>query len=427
MKKAWLRLGAAALALTMLTACGGNGGTSGGDSDSASSDPNESFKLRISTTGESDDGLDIAMRMFKEKYPNVEYEIITSPLEELRNKQLMLLSMDDIPDIGKMKDWNKEFYKDDLVIDMGPYVEKWGLKDKLTDAQLERMTADGVMSAITFNNTTTLALYNKTILNELGVEPPKTFDELEDLGKLIKEKNLKTPDGNQVFATYVPTGIWGEGSWVWTLGGDYMNEDYTKCIIDSPESVAAHTKMQEFVKNGYAPVPDGTQNQLWLNGQLAVYFAGEWSQEASDDAGMDYGFMTVPAGKDGIGWSSLGGCNWAIFKDAPNKDKALEFLQLMYSDEFQIEADRGVTDMAIYDNPEKIKKWTENGVIEAKKKQQEQLQHTRYNFMECCYKYPDGAKIYQEALERILVNSEDPQNVLSDAAARITEGIAANS
>ena len=189
MKKAWLRLGAAALALTMLTACGGNGGTSGGDSDSASSDPNESFKLRISTTGESDDGLDIAMRMFKEKYPNVEYEIITSPLEELRNKQLMLLSMDDIPDIGKMKDWNKEFYKDDLVIDMGPYVEKWGLKDKLTDAQLERMTADGVMSAITFNNNTTLALYNKTILNELGVEPPKTFDELEDLGKLIKEKN----------------------------------------------------------------------------------------------------------------------------------------------------------------------------------------------------------------------------------------------
>lgn len=44
MKKAWLRLGAAALALTMLTACGGNGGTSGGDS--ASSDPNESFKLQ---------------------------------------------------------------------------------------------------------------------------------------------------------------------------------------------------------------------------------------------------------------------------------------------------------------------------------------------------------------------------------------------
>ena len=47
--------------------------------------------------------------------------------------------------------------------------------------------------------------------------------------------------------------------------------------------------------------------------------------------------------------------------------------------------------------------------------------------MECCYKYPDGAKIYQEALERILVNSEDPQTVLTDAAARITEGIAANS
>ncbi len=117
MKKAWLRLGAAALALTMLTACGGTGGSSN-DDNASSGDNTEAFKLRISTTGESDDGLDIAMRMFKEKYPNVEYEIITSPLDELRNKQLMLLSMDDIPDIGKMKDWNKEFYKDDLVIDM---------------------------------------------------------------------------------------------------------------------------------------------------------------------------------------------------------------------------------------------------------------------------------------------------------------------
>ena len=104
MKKAWLRLGAAAMALTMLTACGGTGGSSGGGDDTSSGDNTEAFTLRISTTGETDDGLDIAMRMFKEKYPNVEYEIITSPLDELRNKQLMLLSMDDIPDIGKMKD-----------------------------------------------------------------------------------------------------------------------------------------------------------------------------------------------------------------------------------------------------------------------------------------------------------------------------------
>ncbi|RHC51501.1 hypothetical protein DW841_09430 [Hungatella hathewayi] len=53
--------------------------TAGGTEAGGAAGSDEKFTLKISTTGETDDNLDLAMAMFKEQYPNVEYELITSP------------------------------------------------------------------------------------------------------------------------------------------------------------------------------------------------------------------------------------------------------------------------------------------------------------------------------------------------------------
>lgn len=393
----------------------------------AESVSDEKFTLKISTTGEKDDGLDIAMEMYKERYPNVEYEIISSPWSETREKQIMMLSMGDVPDIGKLGGWAQEFYADGLVKNLTEDIKDWEMYDKFTEGQLQRMSYGEDICALNFNTNTMFMFYNKDILSQLGVDVPTTFDDLKALGEKIVAEGTKTADGQKIYATNIPTNNpWELSSWVFSLGAEYMNEDFTQTLINSKESIEAHTLMQEFVKKEWAPVPDGTGDQLWLNGQIATYVTGEWNIPATLDAGINVGYTTMPTSGDYVSSGPIGGCDWAIFEGAEQPEKALEFLELMYSEAFQLRADRGVTDLAIYDNPEKQAVWKENGLLESKMVQQEQLKNAKYAFLDAPYNFPEGANVYNTAVQRILIKQEDVKAVLEDAATQINNGIAAN-
>ncbi len=381
----------------------------------------EVFTLRISTSGATEDNIDLAEKIFLERYPKARIEYIISPWSETREKQLVLLSMGDIPDIAKTGGWAQEFYQDGVLENLRPEVSKWDVFSKFTPGQLERMQFGDNIAALNYNTNTILLLYNKEILNQLGVEPPSSFKDLENIGRLIEEKDLKNSSGAKVFATTVTTHPWEIGAWIWSNGGEFMNDDLTKTLIDTPESIKAHKYTQSFVTNGWAPMPDGTTDQMWLNGQIATYFTGEWTLPASFDAGIDVGVITVPIGIGGQSITSTGGCDWAIFKNSKNKDKAYEFLKIMYSEEFQIQADRGVTTLGTYNHPEKQANWKQAGVLDAKMVQQEQLKTTRYNYMDGPYKYPEGREIYIEVLERMFFNAEDPEVLLQNAASAINK------
>ena len=437
MKKVLVLIMAVSMIISMLAGCGNNEGkkttvadettpttntaegTTETDTDATSAANDEVFTLTISTTGPTDDNIDIAEKIFKEKYPNAKIEYVVSPWDDTREKQLVLVSMGEIPDIAKTGGWAQEFYGDGILDDLTSEVQSWDVYSKLSGGQKERMMYGDEICALNYNTNTILLFYNKDILTQLGAEVPKSFEDLEKIGQLIKEKSLVNSSGKKVFATNVSTHPWEIGAWIWSNDGTFMDEGLTKTLIDNVESINAHTYAQSFIKNEYAPVPDGTMDQMWLNGQLATYLTGEWTMPATLDAGINVGVTTVPTGANGKSITSTGGCDWAVFKDAKNKEKAYEFLEIMYSDEFQIQADRGVTNLEIYDNSEKQAKWSESGLLEVKMAQQKQLMTTKYQYMDGPYKYPEGRDIYIEALERMFINFEDPSTVLKDAADKI--------
>jgi len=390
-----------------------------------SEDSDEAFTLKISTTSEKDDNLDLAMERFKEKYPNVEYEIITSPWSETREKQIMMMSMGDIPDIAKIGGWAQEFYRDGLTMNLTDQVKTWDIYNNLTPGQIERMSYEGDICAMNYNTNTMFMFYNKDLLEKIGANVPETFEDLKALGQKITAEGIVTEEGQKVYATNIPTGnAWELSSWVFSMGAEFMNEDYSQVTIDSQDSIDAHVLMQDFVKNEWAPIPDGTGEQLWLNGQAVTYFTGEWTIPATLDAGINPGYANVPTGKGGITSGPIGGCDWAILNDAPNKEKALEFLEDMYAVEFQILADRGVTDLAIYDNPEKQAIWDTNGLLEAKKVQQKQLETSKFVFLDNPHNFPEGANIYMSAVQKILIDGQDAKAILEEAAGEINKGMA---
>lgn len=431
MKRALVAVLAAALSFSLLAGCGKKDEPKKEADNTPKSEKfisDKEFTLKVVTSGQKDDGIDIATKIYKEMYPNATVEPIESTWgdggKDMREKELLLINSGETPDVMKMV-WGKEFAREGLLADITEEVKELPIYDNLTEGQLDRMTYDDKIYGMTFGNNSIYMFYNKDILEQAGwTEPPKTLDEVSKLGKDILDKGVKTADGKDVFLTEFDGGNWDTDYWVWANGGELMNEDFTECLIDSPESIKAYQYMQDLVKQGSVPKMDGTGSQLWLNNQIALYFSGEWDVPTTDEAGINYGVTTTPVGPTGKNTVSVGGVEWGVAEDSELKQEAVDFISILVSDEFAKQFGRGTTDLSQYDDPENQQLWKDEGLFDAKMVQKEQLANTKYNFLEAPFVYPEGRTDYANALQRILVNLEDVEDVMTETAEKIEKGIA---
>lgn len=407
-----------------------NTGSTEGKSDNFISD--KEFTLSVVCGDEEADGIETAIKIYSEMYPNAKVEVTQSTWgdggQDMREKELLMINSGQTPDVMKMV-WSKEFAREGLLADITEEVEALPIYDKLTSGQKERMTYDGKIYGVTYGSNSIFMYYNKDILEQAGWEnPPQTMEEVKQLGADIQAKGVKTESGQNVYLTEFDGGNWDTDYWVWSQGGELMNEDYTDCLIDSPESIAAYQTMQDMVKDGMAPKPDGNGTQLWLNNQVALYFGGDWDYTATRDAGVNAGMTTTPVGPNGENAVSIGGVEWGVSVESEIKQEAVDFISIFADDEFTRVRGRGVTDISMYDDPEIQAAFEKEGILECKMSQRDQLAaaETRYNFLEVPFIYPEGKKDYANALQRILINMEDVETVMTEAAEAIERGIADN-
>ena len=425
--------------LLVFSACGGEEGSpqqepqednssnneENDETQSDENDKNREFTLKVAYSG--DEALmEIATNIYKEMYPNATVEWVTSTWgtggADARNKQLILLGSDEQLDVGKVV-WGKEFYLEGIIEDLTDEITGLDIFPNLTEGQKNRMSYDGHYYGVTTGNNCVFMYCNMDILEKVGVtEMPKTIEELEALGEKIKAANLTTDDGQPIYLTNFENGMWTTDYWLWAFGGKQMNEDYTETLINSPESVAAYERMQSYIEKGWAPKIDGTGNQAWLNGQLAIYMNGDWVAAPSTEAGLNWQCTTMPVGEGGNN-VSIGGVEWVVFKNSELKKEAFDFISIFVSDEYTRQSGN-VTDVRLYEDPEMAEVWEEQGTLEAKKTMGEQLKNTTWNFLEAPYSFPEATNIYSTALERILVGMEEPQAVMDAAAEEINAGLA---
>ena len=405
--------------------------TASQEASTPASDPKqESFTLKVAVESGMATPMEAAIELFKKDYPNAEVELITSSFgtsgADLRYKQLILIASDDIPDVGEMV-WGKEFFKKGIILDLTDEIKSWEIYSKLTEGQLDRMSYQGRIYAITNSNNCPLFFYNKDILDELGASVPTTLDELQAIAKQIKDKGLKNKSGNPIYTINFEGGNWSTDYWLWANGGSQMNDDFSKTLIDSPESISAYQYMQDMIKNGYAPKVDGSGTNLFLNGQMAFILDGTWDIDSFKNAGLNFGITTLPTGSSGKNTVSAGGIEFGVFKNGKNNEAAIDFIKQIASKEYYVDYlesnGTGTSDISLYSDP-KIQQILETkGWKEGYDAQQKQLANTAYNFLEAPFVYQDASKIYSDALARILVKLDDPATVMKEAAEQINQGI----
>jgi multiple sugar transport system substrate-binding protein len=178
--------------------------------------------------------------------------------------------------------------------------------------------------------------YNRKIFKDANIKEPSsdwTWDEfLAAATKLTKKpQNFGMNLTIDVFQGIEP--------WVFTNGGQVLNEPWTKCIINNPAAVEAVTFARDLVTKGIAPAPGGTYNQFvaFSQGHLGMFGAGIWPYNTFVNNGGLANFAIAPWPMKTQHGSPVGLAAFPILAKSELKDEAWEFVKYSMTPAFQHE------------------------------------------------------------------------------------------
>ncbi|HLU54333.1 MAG TPA: extracellular solute-binding protein [Pseudonocardia sp.] len=309
-----------------LTACGG--GSAGGGSGEVTS-------LRVLDYYDNDPDRGVYERKLNEcgQQAGVTIEREAVPGEQLIPRVLQQASSRTLPDV--------------LMID-NPDLQQIASTGALAPISQFGLSADGyqegVRDASTFEGevyglqpvTNSIGLfYNVDILDEAGITPPTTWDELKAAAAALT-------DGDRYGIAFSAVADY-EGAWqflpfMWTNGGDETN-------IATPETAEALQLWVDLVNSGSASrsVVNWGQSDVrdqFSAGNAAMMINGPWQFPALDQVeGLNYEVVPIPVPNPGdTVVAPLGGETWTIPQtgDPARQAKAAEVVACLNTDENQI-------------------------------------------------------------------------------------------
>ncbi|MFS1512165.1 ABC transporter substrate-binding protein [Chengkuizengella sp. SCS-71B] len=243
------------------------------------------------------------------------------------------------------------YAKADRLLSLNSILDELGLTDQFIE--LDEFTVDGEVYGLPIGGFTEGYFYSKPIFEELGVEPPSTWAELEDIALKSKE------------AGYVPFAMAAQGAWVPmmtmnTLVGHSAGPDSIQGLIEGthkwtdPEMVSAFEYLQDFVekdyfKRGSLGLDYGEQRNQLIAGEAVMMFDGSWTssvftdpEQAGDMLG-DIGYFGMPGVPNGVGdqtavnagFSNGYGFSSTIADDEKKLEAVKQFIKSMYNEEMQ--------------------------------------------------------------------------------------------
>lgn len=167
-------------------------------------------------------------------------------------------------------------------------------------------------------------VYNK----KLVATPPKTFDEVIALDKLLATQGKKAMlwDYNKSFFTW-PL-LASEGAYVYKMDskGNFDTQDVG---VNTPGAVKAVELLARLIKDGH--MPKGARYDemegAFSRGQIAMMVTGPWAWDNLTKIGIDFGVAPIPAisGEPGKPFVGVVGC--MISAASKQRDLAREFLE----------------------------------------------------------------------------------------------------
>ena len=294
---------------------------------------------------------------------------------------------------------------------------------------LEDLTLNGNVYALPYNRSTQGLYYNKDLFAQAGLDPedpPDTWDEVVADGQAIEALG---DDYHGIYAT-------GNMQWyfepmVYEWGGQFSDETCHFTFNDAYGVAVAQYLQDSLYKDGVAVVPSilsGSWDQQaieFVNGKVGMMRQSTAVNGYIDGVvDFDWGFTMFPAGTAGR-YVTSGGANVAISAKASDAEKqaAWDFLNWLTDTEnsatFHMNTGYMPSRYSVMDLPEVQEFYDDHPTWMVSVNQ---LQYTKSTSC-AVLNSPNWGTTIEAAMERIIINQEDPQTVLDEAAAELNEGI----
>jgi raffinose/stachyose/melibiose transport system substrate-binding protein len=253
----------------------------------------------------------------------------------------------------------KQRQKDGYVADITSQFTSGPLKGLFSDDTLKGYTLDGKIVMIPYSaDVTNVIWYNKKLLAQAGVQPPKTWDDLlAACSKLSAAGIIPIASGNK--------DLWPAGNWFGHVASRVVGEDlYAKTLsgtgkFSTPEWEKAFGYIKQLadakcVNDSANAIDDNAGAQLFFQGKAAMHPIGSWLVSwALDEApDLDFDYVNLPAmpgGSAGNQDSMIGvATGYIINAKSAKQTEAAQFMALLNSPE-NVKAliDAEVTPLAI--------------------------------------------------------------------------------
>jgi multiple sugar transport system substrate-binding protein len=309
-----------------LTACGGGGSGGGGGEvtslrvlDYYNNEPDKSvYERKLAECGQQ-----AGVTIEREVVPGA--QLIAKVLQQASSRTLPDVLMLDNPDLQQIAATGA----------LAP-ISDFGLSaDGFQQGVVDASTFEGQVYGLQPVTNSIGLFYNVDILNQAGISPPKTWDELKTAAAALTQGERY---GVAFSAVADYEGAWQFLPFMWTNGGDETN-------IASPETAEALQLWVDLVNSGSASrsVLNWGQADVkdqFAAGNAAMMVNGPWQFPALDEVqGLNYEVVPIPVPQAGdTVVAPLGGETWTIPQtgDPARQAKAAEIVACLNTDDNQI-------------------------------------------------------------------------------------------
>lgn len=310
-----------------LTACGS--GSSSGTSGSASSGEVVRLKFWGDWSGEGANQFNTMVAAFNKTNPKIQVEYVVQ--EDMLTKFLTASTSGQAPDIMFWDRWRTAGYAPKGVLHpLDDLMKKDGVgQDLFYGEALRELTHNGKLYGLPITVDARVLFYNKAHLKEAGVEPPRTWAELEETAA-----KLSKSEGGKLVRSGLPlhdTGLFS--MYLRQAGGTMVADDCSKTLFNGPQGVQVLDLWGRMMKagvyrNGFEKAL-GDEGQAFAAGKVSMLLTGPWNITTFKKYGkdLDFGIVPPPTGPNGAAASVMGGFGLVIPQASKQKEAAWEFVK----------------------------------------------------------------------------------------------------
>jgi multiple sugar transport system substrate-binding protein len=268
--------------------------------------------------------------------------IVTVPLTSLRHVLTHAVAEGRAPDLALLDSiWITEFVGSGFLYALEDLDERWVRSEHDGDF-LSPLVASNRSGGRTFGvsafGSVAGVWYRRRELAERGLEPPRTWDELRDVGLALSRAGLRHPLALPGGSEAGETTTYCLVAFLASNGAHVLDDD--AILLDSPRTAETLAFLRSLVEEGVVtPEVVGYEwtrpIRLLAEGRAALSVGGNYeAQTLSEALGVSMadlwdhvGFIPVPAGPHGRAASVVGSMSYAIFRQAAQPHLALRVLE----------------------------------------------------------------------------------------------------